>query len=111
MMLQSLVENAIKHGLEPKPEGGSLTLTANVSHGLLRVTVADTGLGFGIGTTPGTGVGLDNVRERLAALYGGQAHLVVETNTPAGTIATIEVPYVLDSSATGASAGEVAQPA
>jgi signal transduction histidine kinase len=111
MMLQSLVENAIKHGLEPKPEGGSLTLTANVSHGLLRVTVADTGLGFGIGTTPGTGVGLDNVRERLAALYGGQAHLVVEANTPAGTIATIEVPYVLDSSAKGASASAMAQPA
>jgi signal transduction histidine kinase len=111
MMLQSLVENAIKHGLEPKPEGGSLTLTANVSHGLLRVTVADTGLGFGVGSSPGTGVGLGNVRERLAALYGGQAHLVVESNTPSGTIATIEVPYVLDSTATSAAGGTVAQPA
>jgi uncharacterized membrane protein len=111
MMLQSLVENAIKHGLEPKPEGGSLTLTANVSHGLLRVTVADTGLGFGVGTTPGTGVGLGNVRERLAALYAGQAHLVVEANTPTGTIATIEVPYVLDSSARPAAADAVPQPA
>ena len=111
MMLQSLVENAIKHGLEPKPEGGSLTITANVSHGLLRVTVADTGLGFGVGTTPGTGVGLGNVRERLAALYGGSAHLHVEANTPTGTIATIEVPYVLDSAAAGAAGGPVPQPA
>jgi signal transduction histidine kinase len=99
MMLQSLVENAIKHGLEPKSEGGSLTLTASVAHGMLRVTVADTGLGFGIGASPGTGVGLGNVRERLAALYGGQAHLRVEANTPSGTIASIEVPYVLDSAA------------
>ncbi|MCU0949846.1 MAG: histidine kinase [Burkholderiaceae bacterium] len=112
MMLQSLVENAIKHGLEPKPEGGALTLTANVSHGMLRVTVADTGLGFGAGGTAGTGVGLANVRERLAALYGGQARLNVEANTPAGTIATIEVPYVIDSGATAsAGPGPLPQPA
>jgi signal transduction histidine kinase len=112
MMLQSLVENAIKHGLEPKPEGGTLTLTANISHGVLRVTVADTGLGFGAGTTAGTGVGLANVRERLAALYGGQARLNVEANTPTGTIATIEVPYVIDTRATPADGGgPVPQPA
>jgi len=112
MMLQSLVENAIKHGLEPKPEGGSLTLTANVSHGLLRVTVADTGLGFGMGSTAaGSGVGLGNVRERLAALYGSQARLIVEANMPSGTIATIEVPYVLDTAAVAAAGGVVPQPA
>lgn len=108
MMLQSLVENAIKHGLEPKPEGGSLTLTASVNHGRLRVTVADTGLGFGVGTSPGTGVGLSNVRERLQALYGGQAQLLVEANSPSGTIATIEVPYVLDTAATATAAGKPA---
>ena len=96
MILQSLVENAIKHGLEPKAEGGSLTLTADIANGNLRVTVADTGLGFGAGSRPGTGVGLANVRERLAALYGGRARLVVETNTPTGTIATIAVPYAID---------------
>jgi signal transduction histidine kinase len=105
MMLQSLVENAIKHGLEPKPEGGSLTLSADVSHGRLRVTVADTGLGFGAAGTAGGGVGLDNVRERLAALYGGAATLRIEGNAPAGTIVTIEVPYQLDpASASPASA-------
>jgi LytS/YehU family sensor histidine kinase len=96
--LQSLLENAIKHGLEPKAEGGSLTLAADIANGNLRVTVADTGLGFGAAARPGTGVGLANVRERLAALYGGRARLVVETNTPTGTIATIEVPYSIDSS-------------
>jgi hypothetical protein len=112
MILQSLVENAIKHGLEPKAEGGSLTLSADIANGNLRVTVADTGLGFGVGSRPGTGVGLANVRERLAALYGGRARLVVETNTPSGTIATIEVPYSIDSSEpAGARPGVAPQPA
>ena len=47
MMIQSLVENAIKHGLEPKAEGGTLSVRAEIVHGKLAVTVADTGLGFG----------------------------------------------------------------
>jgi signal transduction histidine kinase len=93
MMLQSLVENAIKHGLEPKPEGGSLTLGARVVHGKLSLSVADTGLGFGRATTGGTGVGLANIRERLALLYGGKATLVVADNPGGGTLATITVPY------------------
>lgn len=96
MMLQSLVENAIKHGLEPKAEGGSLTISADIANGNLRVTVADTGLGFAAAARPGTGVGLANVRERLAALYGGRASLSIEANTPTGTIVTIEVPYSID---------------
>jgi hypothetical protein len=112
MILQSLVENAIKHGLEPKAEGGSLTLGADVVNGNVRVTVADTGLGFGAAARPGMGVGLANVRERLAALYGGQARLVVEANTPSGTIATIEVPYSFDTADIGSPAsGAAPQPA
>jgi sensor histidine kinase YesM len=96
MMLQSLVENAVKHALEPKPEGGSITVTADIANGNLRVTVADTGLGFGAASRPGTGVGLSNVRERLAALYSGRASFSIEANSPSGTIATIEVPYEAD---------------
>jgi signal transduction histidine kinase len=96
MVLQSLVENAIKHALEPKPEGGSITVTADIANGNLRVTVADTGLGFGAASRPGTGVGLNNVRERLAALYSGRARFTIEANSPSGTIATVEVPYEAD---------------
>jgi LytS/YehU family sensor histidine kinase len=96
MVLQSLVENAIKHALEPKPEGGSITVTADIANGNLRVTVADTGLGFGAAGKPGTGVGLANVRERMAALYSGRAKFTIEANSPSGTIATIEVPYEPD---------------
>jgi signal transduction histidine kinase len=112
MMLQSLVENAIKHGLEPKAEGGSVTISADVANGNLRVTVADTGLGFAAAARPGTGVGLANVRERLAALYGGGARISIEANTPTGTIATLEVPYAIDPTAKDAPESPLAaQPA
>ena len=102
MMLQSLVENSIKHGLEPKPEGGSITVAADIANGNLRVRVADTGLGFGAAGEPGTGVGLNNIRERLAALYAGRAKFTVEANSPTGTIATVEVPYEPDLGAVAA---------
>jgi signal transduction histidine kinase len=100
MMLQSLVENSIKHGLEPKPEGGSVTISADVANGRLRVRVADTGLGFTHGAA--SGVGLSNIRERLKQLYGGDASFVVEANAHGGTIATIEVPYRWDAGTTAA---------
>ncbi|HTI45040.1 MAG TPA: histidine kinase [Casimicrobiaceae bacterium] len=91
MMLQTLVENAIKHGLEPKTEGGRVEIRAEVVDGQLAVHVLDTGLGFapkGEG-----GVGLANVRERLAALYGERAELVISVPPAGGTCATIQVPY------------------
>jgi hypothetical protein len=93
MMIQTLVENAIKHGLEPKPEGGTLRLVAEIVHGKLQVTVADTGLGFGRAATAGTGVGLANIRERLQLLYGPKGTLTVAANAPSGTVVTITVPY------------------
>jgi len=93
MMIQSLVENAIKHGLEPKAEGGKLTVKAEIVHGKLAVTVADTGLGFGKAATAGTGVGLANIRERIKLLYGDKASMTVADNTPSGTVVTLTVPY------------------
>jgi sensor histidine kinase YesM len=93
MMIQTLVENAIKHGLEPKAEGGELLVKAEIVHGKLQVTVADTGLGFGRAATAGTGVGLANIRERLQLLYGGKAALAVTENEPGGTRVAVTVPY------------------
>ena len=93
MMVQTLVENAIKHGLEPKAEGGHLRVAAEIVHGKLQMTVADTGLGFGKGATAGTGVGLANIRERLQILYGAKASLTVAENQPCGTLVTVTVPY------------------
>jgi hypothetical protein len=92
MMLPTLVENAIKHGLEPKPAGGEIRITAVRQEDKLKVSVVDTGMGFS--DKPGSGVGLANVRERLQALYDGKAGLTIEPNSPQGTIATIEIPYV-----------------
>jgi signal transduction histidine kinase len=91
MMLQTLVENAIKHGLEPKPEGGRLEIGAEVVDGQLAVHVLDTGAGF-MPKTEG-GVGLANVRERLKVLYGSRAELIISVPPAGGTRATIKVPY------------------
>ncbi|MBP6898825.1 MAG: sensor histidine kinase [Burkholderiaceae bacterium] len=93
MMVQTLVENAIKHGLEPKPEGGHLSVKAEIVHGKLAITVADTGLGFGRAATAGTGVGLANIRERLQLLYGARGSLTITENPGGGTRVTISVPY------------------
>ena len=91
MMLQTLVDNAIKHGLEPKPEGGRLEIGAEVVDGQLLVHVIDTGVGF-MPKAEG-GVGLANVRERLKVLYNGRAELIITVPPAGGTCATIKVPY------------------
>jgi len=65
-------------------------ISAQAQDGRLRLVVSDTGRGFG--ETVGAGVGLENIRERLAALYGETARLTLESNSPSGVIATIEVP-------------------
>jgi sensor histidine kinase YesM len=91
-MLISLVENAIKHGLEPSKAGGELHISARHQDSRLYVEVRDTGLGLGIGQTgPGGGVGLTNVRERLQAIYGDGAALSIEENQPNGVVAMISI--------------------
>jgi signal transduction histidine kinase len=92
MMLQTLVENAIKHGLEPRTAGGTVWIRARRSDDdCVAVTVADDGDGFNA-KTAGTGIGLKNVRERLRLVYAGRAALAVVANFPAGVAATITVP-------------------
>jgi signal transduction histidine kinase len=68
-------------------------VAAEIVHGKLQMTVADTGLGFGKAATAGTGVGLANIRERLQLLYGTRATLTVAENQPSGVVVTITVPY------------------
>ena len=94
-MVITLVENAIKHGIEQSPSGGAIVLTARLeSSGAgarLAITVADTGAGLG-STTPGQGIGLSNIRERLALLYGDRASLELEENAPRGFRARLLLP-------------------
>ena len=91
MMLQTLVENAIKHGLEPRTGGGTVWIRARRDGDGVAITVADNGEGFNAKTS-GTGIGLKNVRERLRLRYDGAANLSVIANFPAGVAATISVP-------------------
>ncbi|MEO6918761.1 MAG: histidine kinase [Collimonas sp.] len=93
MMLQSLVENAIKHGLESKTDGGTLRINAEIAHNKLRVSVTDDGLGFGAVPSNGTGLGLQSIRDRLKLLHGSAAQLEIAPNSPSGVRSTIEVPY------------------
>jgi hypothetical protein len=91
MMLQTLVENAIKHGLEPMPGPGTLWILAREAEGRVSVTVADDGRGFS-DEGGGTGVGLKNVRERLRLSYGDAASFSIGANFPRGVAATISLP-------------------
>jgi signal transduction histidine kinase len=90
MMLTTLAENAVRHGLGPLPEGGYLRISARAEGDLLRLQVADTGRGFE--AHAGAGVGLANIRARLAAQYGAHARLAITRNSPRGVTATIVLP-------------------
>ena len=90
MMLLTLVENALKHGLNPLPEGGTIRVAASTTAGKLMVSVTDTGRGLVPGS--GGGTGLANIRGRLSAAYGAAASLRLQLNQPHGVVATIELP-------------------
>jgi LytS/YehU family sensor histidine kinase len=91
MMLQTLVENAIKHGLESKPGGGTVWILARTDDAGVAITVADDGQGFGESSS-GTGIGLRNLRERLQLAYGSAASFAIVANFPSGVAATIRLP-------------------
>lgn len=104
MLLQPLVENAVKHGLEPKIEGGHVDVIAMHEDGMLTLRVIDNGLGLnGLGLNglgldepaanrSGTHIGVANVRERLHSIYGARASFSLAAHTPTGTIATLGIP-------------------
>ncbi len=94
MLIQPLVENAIKHGLEPEIEGGEILIRGAVDGDRIRIEVSDTGQGFYENSDPG--MGIENIRQRLQSLFGGRARLILEENRPSGMKAIIEVPYEPD---------------
>jgi sensor histidine kinase YesM len=91
MLVQPLVENALKHGLEPLVEGGLILVNVEDNAHTWRIEVADTGPG--LPDAAGEGVGLSNVRERLEALFPGKGRLFLEENRPTGLKATVEIPH------------------
>ncbi len=90
LLLQPLVENAIRHGLEPKVEGGEVTMRARREGGRVMVEIADSGVGFAP-TTRG-GVGLTNLRERLRLLFGDSASLEITDAPGAGSRVSVSLP-------------------
>jgi sensor histidine kinase YesM len=92
LLIQPLVENAVKHGLEPAIDGGEISITAERMNDVVRMRVSDSGVGIRE-TTGGSGIGLENVRRRIAIMYGERASLRLEEHAPRGVTVTIEVPY------------------
>jgi sensor histidine kinase YesM len=90
MLLQPLVENAVRHGIEPKIGGGEIVIAARIEDGRLCCEVSDDGVG--LQQMEGGGAGLNNVRERLATLSGGKGRLALSDKQHGGTVVTLEMP-------------------
>jgi two-component system LytT family sensor kinase len=100
ILLQPLIENSIKHGLEPRLKGGTVTLRSQLNGDRVRIEVADDGVGMGNRPTSalrrnGAGIGMKNVQERLDVLYGNQASFSVVSNPGRGTLVSIDIPATL----------------
>ena len=91
LMVATLVENAIKHGIAPRAAGGSVSISASSRAGMLEIRVADDGVGFR--ARSGHGVGLANIRARLETLYAGAGSLELATNAEGGVTATTRLPH------------------
>jgi two-component system LytT family sensor kinase len=103
ILLQPLIENSIKHGLEPRLHGGTVTLRSHLNGDRILIEVADDGVGMGGRPASslhrgGAGIGMKNVRERLEVLYGNQARFEVVSNPGRGTLVSIEIPANLPES-------------
>jgi sensor histidine kinase YesM len=90
MLLQPLVENAVRHGIEPKIGGGEIGIRVSFEDAALLIEVNDSGVGL-IGDA-GSGAGLANVRARLATLFGSAGLLRLQSRAQGGTVATLELP-------------------
>jgi len=91
LTLLTLVENAVRHGIDPGEEGGRIDVHVERRGDLCIIRVADTGVGLGV-SNGGLGTGLSTLRERLQLVFGGAAELRVRANAPRGVVAEIEIP-------------------
>jgi two-component system LytT family sensor kinase len=95
LILQPMIENAIKYAITPSEDGGTLRISARVQHGTLIMQLSDTGPGLGNGNNgqKSSGVGLKNTRERLLHLYGDEQAFTLAPNEPSGLTVTINIPF------------------
>jgi two-component system, LytTR family, sensor kinase len=119
MLLQPLIENSIKHGLEPRISGGTVTLRSRIAEGRLQLEVEDDGVGMapernaaspvsGL-VRPGTGIGMRNVRERMEVLYGNEAEVSIESRPGRGTKVVLTMPVLESGAGPWAQLGAAAQ--
>ena len=93
-VLQLLVENAIRHGLAPRSTSGRVLIAARLDGDRLELSVSDDGVGISAQSgNSSLGIGIQNVRARLAQLHGDDGTFTIESATPHGTVATIRIPY------------------
>jgi LytS/YehU family sensor histidine kinase len=92
LILQPLVENAVRHGVSRTSTAGRIVVRAAVHNGTLELSVSDDGPGIENGSAPSSGTGLRNTRERLAELYGARGRLDVRRGASGGTVATVTIP-------------------
>jgi LytS/YehU family sensor histidine kinase len=95
LLLQPLVENAVKHGIEPYMHCGTITIDARVADGRLHIAIADTGDGTDGATRAGTGRGIELTRRRLDSVYGKDAELRME-RVSAGFLVSLDLPVSVD---------------
>jgi two-component system, LytTR family, sensor kinase len=92
LILQPLVENAIRHGLEPKLSPGTMRISAQRAGDKLRLAIHDSGVGLS-SAAGREGIGLSNTRARLAALYPGQHQFTIQNAPAGGCTVELEIPY------------------
>jgi two-component system LytT family sensor kinase len=122
MLLQPLIENSIKHGLEPRISGGTVTLRSRITEdGMLLVEVEDDGVGMdpewdcvspvsGL-IRPGSGIGMRNVRERMGVLYGNLAGVEINSRPGRGTKVSLRMPILDDAAEVWGPVGDAAEQA
>jgi len=95
LILQPMIENAIKYAISPSEDGGTIRISAKVQHNTLVLQLSDTGPGLGNGNNgqKSSGVGLKNTRERLQQLYGENQAFTLAPNEPSGLTITINIPF------------------
>jgi len=103
MLLQPLIENSIKHGIEPRISGGTITMRSRLHEKSMMIEIEDDGVGISEAKTPaggvarkGNGIGMRNVRERLEVLYGDAARFEVTSRPGRGTRVTMEIPVMMN---------------